>query len=211
MKRPIPFLRILLFASALLAMASLFVPAVGAEGTEKTAMAIAVPANANLGQRVSLQARLVSASGPIAKAKVSFVIPTTFLNNSGDVVVAEAVTDSDGLAATDFEARSTGSLNVKAQFRGDDRYAASEASAPVEVAGSQQLYVQEAGIQLGGLNAAPIGQTGAWPHWALSGWPIAAVLIIVWSLYGTAVYFMSRISADADQPASGTQAMEAGQ
>jgi hypothetical protein len=174
-------------------------------------MAIAVPTTASLGQRVGLQARLVSASGPIAKAKVSFVIPTTFLNNSGDVVVAEAVTDSDGLAATDFEARSTGSLSVKAQFRGDDRYAASEASAPVEVTGSQQLYVQEAGIQLGGLNAAPIGQTGAWPHWALSGWPIAAVLIIVWSLYGTAVYFMSRISADADQPDSGTQAMEAGQ
>jgi hypothetical protein len=204
MKRTL-FLRVLLLGSALMVVASVVVPPANAAGTERTAMAIAVPANANLGQQVSLQARLVSEAGPIPKAKVSFVVPATFLNNSADVVVAEATTDSQGLASTDFQARTTGSITVKAQFQGDDRYAASEATTTLEVSGSQQLYVQEAGIQLGGLNAAPLGQSGAWPHWSLSGWPIAAVLIIVWSLYGTAVYFMSRISAEADELESETQ------
>jgi hypothetical protein len=61
------------------------------------------------------------------------------------------------------------------------------------------LYQQQAGVLLPGLNAPP-GQNqlaGVVPHWFLSGWPIAAVLLVVWSLYGTAAWFLGEIAVQA--------------
>ena len=170
-----------------------------ATGQEPATIALTAPANANLGERITVQARLTSSAGPIAKASVDFVIPTALLHNQGDMVVARGVTDGEGLATADFEARMTGALQVKAVFHGDDTYAAANGSAPLTVSGSKQLYVPDIGIRLRGLNTTPIGGENSLGHWLLSGWPIGAVLLLVWSLYGAAVFFMSRISADADR------------
>ena len=166
---------------------------------EPTTIALTAPAKANVGERVTVQARLTSSAGPIAKASVEFVVPTAFLHNQGDMVVARGVTDSDGVAAAEFEARMTGELQVKAVFRGNDTYAAATGTAPLSVSGSRQLYLPDIGIRLRGVNSAPIGGEDSLGHWLLSGWPIGAVLLLVWSLYGVAVFFMSRISADADR------------
>jgi hypothetical protein len=193
-----PYLIRLLSIAALMFTIFVFIPgaAFGA-GSLPTAIAVSAPTSVSLGDQVTLEARLESNSRPVAQAHVYFSIPTSFLGASADVMIAEVVTDSDGLAKANFEARSTGAVTVKAQFRGDASYAPSESGASMQVTGSQQLYAEKASLSLQGWNRAPLA-SGGWPHWALSGWPIAAVLIVVWSMYGVAVYFMSRISAAAD-------------
>jgi hypothetical protein len=190
-------LRLALVAATAGAFTFLAARPVMAVGQEPTAIAIAAPATATLGDTVTVQARLVSSAGPIEKATVDFVLPATFLNIDGDMAVASGTTDADGLATATFEARITGDLKVKAMFPGDNKYAASEAATPMSVGGSKQLYVPDIGIRLRGVTSSPIGQDSTVSHWLLSGWPIGALLVLVWSTYGAAVFFMSRISADA--------------
>ena len=171
-----------------------------AVGQEPVTVEVTAPANGNLGERITVQARLAASGAPVAKASIDFVIPTTFLNNQGEMVVARALTDAEGLATADFEARMTGALQVKAVFHGDDTYAAAaSATAPLNVSGSKQLFVPDIGIRLRGVNSTPFGGQNSLGHWFLSGWPIGAVLLLVWSFYAVAVFFMSRISADADR------------
>ena len=177
-------------------------------GTEPTAIGVAGPPNIALGETVTLQAKLVGVGGaPIPKARIDFTTNTRFLQASGDTVLAEATTDATGLAVAQFVARQNGTLTFTAVFAGDSTYAASTGTAQVTVTGNQQLYQQQAGVLLPGLNAPP-GQNqlaGVVPHWFLSGWPIAAVLLVVWSLYGSAVLFMSQIPALGGEPAAPEQ------
>ncbi len=169
-----------------------------------TAIGISVPASAQLGQSILLQARLVDARGTgIPGVDVQFTSPATFLNTSGDMVIADAMTDSHGVAAAQYEVRRTGKLTVNAVFAGSDRYAPAKTSAPLAVSGDRQLYVQDAGVKIPGLNATSTQQTSGWPHWVLSGWPIAAVLLTVWSLYGVAVFFISQIVGAGEQSGEG--------
>lgn len=176
-----------------------------AAASQPTAISIGAPATAELGQQVTLQARLVNGAGqPIAKAQVIFVSPATFLGTSGDVVVASATTDKTGLATADWQVRRNGTLAVRAEFSGDDQYASSQAATQMIVSGSQQLYVQHAGVRIPGLNEAPVSAlSGLWPR--LSGWPIAAALLIVWSLYGATVFLIFRIALTSRTPSSNGQ------
>ncbi len=179
-----------------------------ADSREATRIATAIPPQAGLGQMIEAQARLVDSSGaPIAKATVTFATPLAFLSGSNDVVLAEAVTDKSGVANAEFELRTSGALTIHAAFRGNDRYAPSTASAPITITGDAQLYVQRAGVRIPGMNVAPqlapvmLGASSVgilpaiarmWP--AMSGWPIALVLIVVWSLYGLVALLVARIS-----------------
>jgi hypothetical protein len=169
-----------------------------AAGQEASALSVAAPATVTAGQNVTVQARLTGTAGPIIKATVQFVVPTGFLNATADMVVGTGITDGEGLATATFEARMTGDLQVKAVFVGDNTYAPSTGSAPMTVAASKQLYVPDIGIRLRGVNSSPLTQTGSVSHWLLSGWPIGALLVAIWATYGFAVFFMSRISADAN-------------
>jgi hypothetical protein len=196
--------RSLRIAACLVAVAAAVLASVGgaaAAGTQQATLAVTAPASATLGDQVTVTAKLTSAAGPIVKASVQFVIPTTFLNGSGDMVVAQAVTDGQGQATGTFEARSTGALQLKAVFAGDNTYAAvtAAASAATAVTGNEQLYVPDIGIRLRGLNTTPTGQATGLAHWFLSGWPIGAVLTLIWSLYASAVFFMSRVVAEGDR------------
>ncbi len=179
-----------------------------AASQQPTAIGVAAPGSVTLGQTVTLQAKLVGIGGvPIPKERIDFTTNTRFLQATGDMVLAEATTDATGLAVAQFVARQSGTLTFTAVFAGDNNYAASEGSAQVTVTGNQQLYQQQAGVLLPGLNAPP-GQNqlaGVVPHWFLSGWPIAAVLLVVWSLYGSAVLFMSQIPALGGEPAAPEQ------
>ncbi len=180
-----------------------------ATGGEQTALTIAVPPSADLGQTAEVRARLVDASGAgIPKATILFTARLPFLEGESEVVLADARTDADGVATADFALRSAGTIALSAVFQGDERYAPSRASAKVAVSGSEQLYEQTAGVRLPGLNAGPAqipvfqnggpaialvqGTSKLWP--ALSGWPIAVVLMIIWSLYGTVVVLLFRIT-----------------
>ncbi|HEY5476832.1 MAG TPA: Ig-like domain-containing protein [Tepidiformaceae bacterium] len=188
-----------LVAAAVAALAS--VGGVSAAGTQQATLVVTAPATANLGDQVTVTAKLTSAAGSLVKETVQFAIPTTFLNGSGDMVVAQAVTDGQGQASATFEARSTGALQLKGVFAGDNTYApvTAAASSTMTVTGNQQLYVPDIGIALRGLNTTPTGQATGFAHWFLSGWPIGAVLTLIWSMYATAVYFMSRVVAEGER------------
>ena len=165
-----------------------------------TAIAVAAPASAQLGQTITVKAKLVDASGNVfPQARVDFTSPEEFLNNTGDMVVTSATTGADGVATAQFQVRRSGPLTVKAVFRGDRTYAAAEAATTLNVTGSTQLYVQHVLPSVPGINASPVGAfgTAGGTRWLLTGWPIAAVLLIVWSSYASAVFLMSRIAAAA--------------
>ena len=199
--------------SAALAVLALSAPIAFAQGPlTPTAMSVGAPATAYLGQSVTLQARLADDAGhPIANALIVFEIPTTFLNVSGNAVIAQATTNKDGVAMVDYEPTMNGNVTITAEFKGDETTAPSTANAtlPVDVTPSEaQLYVQQAGVSFPGLNE-PMGITQAmlsdqppsgimsaldslWP--TMSVWPLLLVLLIVWGLYGYAVTRIFRVA-----------------
>jgi Ni/Fe-hydrogenase subunit HybB-like protein len=171
-----------------------------------TKMVMALPAEAHIGQTISAQARLQDQSGaPVVKAQIKFTVTLGFLGSSTRVVLADAITDTAGEVTVEFDIRTEGTHEVRAAFGGNDQHAFSNATAKIVVAGTEQLYVQRAGVRIPGLNEAPvIGEqaspqggfaelvAGLWPR--LSGWPIALVLIVVWSLYLYVAVLVARIS-----------------
>lgn len=169
---------------------------------QATTITLGAPPSATLGSLVTVQALLVDASGQaIPKATVDFVVSADFLHTTGDMVVASAVTNPEGQAVASFEARSSGNLTLKAVFRGDADYATSTSVGTVSVTGDQQLYVEDIGLHVPFFNAPPavsLGDTtvtiaGAlWP--AVTGWPIAATLLVIWSLYLVVVTLVFRVA-----------------
>lgn len=186
-------------AALMVAWAALCAPGVALadppQGTQPTAIGLAGPSNAELGQTITLKARLVDPSGaPFPKATVYFTSPDSFLHTDGDIVLAEATTDAQGVAVADIPMRRSGALTINAEFRGDATYAASKASLALAVGGAQQLYQPDIGVVVPGVNEGPwFGPSPLPPYWPLTGWPIAAVMAIVWTCFGLAVFFMSRI------------------
>lgn len=201
----IPITAVLLVLSMLLPTAAL---AQGAQ--EATSIQVGVPSQVYLGAPTTVQAVLADETGkPINKALIYFVIPAAFLTGSGDMVVAQAITNQNGQAVAEFENNLDGSISMRAEFRGDDRYAPSNATAQFTVVGDGQVYVQQAGVQIPGLNQPPGAPMSAslarpfagmtenvpnlWP--SMSGWPIALVLMTIWALYVFVVALIFRIAA----------------
>lgn len=185
----------------------------GADDHAVTQLTAAVPAQATLGQSIEARARLTDATGkPIAKAVVAFSTQRTFLGTTDLSVLAEATTDTNGDAAVTVELRVAGTFEIKAVYLGDERHAPATAASPITVSGDAQLYVQTAGVRVPGLNEPPqsgavvLGEPngllrfidGLWP--ALSGWPIALVLLTIWSLYVFVAYLVTRIARAEDEP-----------
>ncbi len=73
------------------------------------------------------------------------------------------------------------------------------------MSGDQELYTPDIGIRLRGITTPPIGRDSGVANWLLTGWPIGALLIVVWTAYGVAIFFMSRISAGATGSAEVSQ------
>jgi hypothetical protein len=169
-------------------------PAPNASALPAPTLTLDAPATANLGATLPIRAVLAAPDGqPVAGAAVDFSSSASFLNTTGKIVFAHAVTDSLGAASVEWQPRSGGSIKLDATYAGDQRFATAKTTAAVEVKGDQQLYQQQAGVVLPGLNAAPaFTRTAAlapvanpWPR--ISGWPLVVVLLIVWSLYARAV------------------------
>ena len=220
---PVVVVRGMIFAIVFIMQA--FLPRVvrAQSGPEPTQLKIGAPAQAHLGDTLTVQAALVDSHGnPISKAIIYFTTHMTFLKNSGDVVLAQAVTNKNGQAVAQFVDNSSGPIALSAEFRGDAQYASSNAAAQVEVAGQEQVYAEHVGVDIPGFNVPPVIAPAAsvqssvhnlslslnrlWP--AMNGWPIAAVLIIVWSLYFTAVTFIYRIAAPESEAGETTSAAD---
>jgi len=187
----------------------------GADDRPATQITVALPAQAALGQPVHGQARLLDSKGaPVVGATLKFTVSLGFLGSSSRVLLDQEVTDNTGLVNVSFDLETAGAQEIRVGFSGDDTYAPSSAVVPIAVTGDEQLYVQRAGILVPGLNEGPVvgraeatTQTGLplffaqlWP--AMSGWPIALALIIVWSLYGYVAVLVARISR-AETPVRG--------
>ncbi len=180
---------------------------------QPTQILIGAPAQANLGAPVTVQAVLADSQGhPISKAVIYFTTQTTFLESTSDVVLAQAMTNGQGQASAQITDDLSGSITVHAEFRGDTQYAASDATAQIGAANDQQVYVQHVGVDIPGFNVPPVGAPQAsiqsqqgivgfiqslWP--AMNGWPVAAVLLLVWSMYFFAVTFVFRVARSGNE------------
>jgi len=176
---------------------------------EPTQIVVGAPTQSNLGSPLTVQAVLADSQGhPIAKAVIYFVTQSTFLGETKDVELAQAVTNADGQAVTEFVNSSSDPVSLRAEFRGDKQYAPSDATAQTAASGVGQVYVEHVGVDIPGYNVPPLGVMRAslqspqqnfskfiqnlWP--AMTGWPIAAVLLLVWSMYLIAVTFVFRVA-----------------
>ncbi len=181
---------------------------------EPTQIIVGAPAQATLGQPLTVQAVLADSKGhPISKAVIYFTAPATFLGDTNNVVLAQAVTNAKGQASAEIVDDFSGAITLNAEFHGDTQYAPSNATASISAAGEQQVYNDHIGVDIPGFNVPPVGpaqvsvqtQPGImgfieslWP--AMNGWPVAAVLFIVWSMYLLAVRFVLRVAALGNEP-----------
>jgi hypothetical protein len=179
-----------------------------------TQIVVGAPSQATLGQPFTVQAVLADGQGhPISKAVVYFTAPATFLGNTNNIVLAQAVTNKDGQASTQIVDDFSGTMTLNAEFRGDTEYAPSNATTQVSATGEQQVYNDHIGVDIPGFNVPPFvggtqssvqSQSGIvgfirslWP--AMNGWPVAAVLLIVWSMYLLAVRFIFRVATAGNE------------
>jgi hypothetical protein len=183
---------------------------------QPTQILIGAPATPKPGGLLTVQAVLADSQGhPISKAVVYFTTQQKFLGSTSDVVLAQAVTNANGQAIAEVADNFSGAFALQAEFRGDTQYAPSNATAQVAAAAMAQVYVEHVGVDLPGFNVPPVGAPMAsigsrqdgiagfiqslWP--AMNGWPIAAVLFLVWSMYLFAVRFIFRVAALAGEDA----------
>ena len=184
-----------------------------------TQIVVGAPSQATLGQPLTVQAVLADSQGhPIPKAVIYFTAPATFLGNTNNMVLAQAVTNGSGQASAQIVDDFSGTITLSAEFRGDKEYAPSNAATQVSATGERQVYNDHIGVDIPGFNVPPfVGGTQAsaqsqsgivgfiqnlWP--AMNGWPVAAVLLIVWSMYLLAVRFVFRIATLGNEPGDST-------
>jgi hypothetical protein len=130
---------------------------------------------------VLLTATLTDAEGqPIADAPVHFALRTTLLEVSGEVTLAEAATDADGVATAEYEPTFAGDMEAVARFEGVGFYEVSEAAAAFEVTQFEPAYVSR---------ASPLGVLRDWAPLLL-----AAVVLGVWSTFGFVIYQVFRVA-----------------
>jgi hypothetical protein len=186
---------------------------------EQTQISIGAPAQAKVGERLTVQAVLVDSRGnPIPKAAIYFTTQADFLHNSGDVVLAQAVTNNKGQAVARFTDDFSDSITLAAEFRGDSQYASSNATIQIAIDGQGQIYAEHVGVDIPGFNVPPRFPAVAsvqsqefniwlyienlWP--GMNAWPIAAALIIVWSMYLLAVKFIFGIATSKSEDQEST-------
>jgi hypothetical protein len=176
---------------------------------ESAKIEVGAPAQSSLGETITVQAALADSQGhPISKAVIYFTTRATFLGKSDDIVLAQAMTNASGQAVAQFVDDFSGTITLNAEFRGDTQYASSNATTQIATVGEGQAYVEYVGVDLPGFNVPPVSAPVAsiqspqpgiagfvqslWP--AMNGWPIAAVLLLVWSLYFLAATFVFRVA-----------------
>jgi hypothetical protein len=177
---------------------------------QPTQIVIGAPAQTNPHEPLIVQAVLADSQGhPISKELIYFTTQAKFLSDNSDVVLAEALTNTNGQAVAHFTNDFTGSVALSAEFRGDSEYAPSNATVQLLAPDAAQLYAEHVGVDLPGFNVPPVSAPKAslqssqqgiyrllqslWP--AMNGWPIAAVLFIVWSSYLLALTFVFRLAS----------------
>ena len=130
---------------------------------------------------VLLTATLTDAEGqPIAAAPVHFALKTTLLDVAGEVTLAEATTDAEGVASAEYEPTFGGDMEAVARFEGVGFHGESEAAASFEVTRFEPAYVAE---------KSPLGVLRDWVPLA-----VALVVVGIWSTFGFVIYQVFRVA-----------------
>lgn len=128
----------------------------GTAGASHVKVEIEAPTQIAAGQTADVRAVFTSAGtgAPVAGAKVTFLLDTSFAGVSGQAVLGEAVTDKDGVAGIEYTPRSAGEHQIVVRYLAPGSSEPEEASWAHKVAApGQQLYRSTAGIRIPGLNS----------------------------------------------------------
>ena len=152
------------------------------QAADPVSVKVEVPKEASLGDNVSVAAELRDGKGgPVPGATIILWTPASFLSVGGAVRLGEVPTDAQGRAEFSFQARSTGALTINAYFPGNSLYEPGQGSAELAVAGTAQLYQQEAGVRVRGIGV----------------WLLVGLIGIVWSVYFSVMILVTLIAREA--------------
>ena len=130
---------------------------------------IEVPETAHLGDTITAVATLTDDDGePVAGAIVIFETDAMWGEElQGHMMIGSAETDRAGMASLTYRLRSSGDVEVAAEFAGDLLHQPASGETTLQVTGDQQLYSPSVGLRIPWLNL----------------WALAFVIVLVWSLY----------------------------
>ena len=181
MRRSRKAIQVLSLLLTVLALALFSLSSVAQGAGPEPGITIQAPAQGTLGQAVPVESTLLAPDGsPVVGAAIQFFSPASFMSTSGEVFLGQAVTNSAGLAVFQYDPRTAENVEIVARFAGNTEYGPAESSATLSVQGSTQLYQEEAGIQVPGLNV----------------WLIVAILGTVWSVYLMVIVLVTRIARE---------------
>ena len=128
---------------------------------------VVAPSQLTVGDSVDVQAVLHAAHGgeAVAGATVTFYMDGSFGGIDGEVMLGQAVTDENGIAALNYQPRSAGEHQVRVEYLTPGAGEPEETTWSHTVTGAtEQLYRSSAGVQIPGLNV----------------WLLIAVVATVW-------------------------------
>jgi len=178
---------ILVKTSAVAAVLAVTLAFAGTVGADHVTVNLSVPDQAAIGQPAQVRAEFHSdADGaPIAGMTVILHEEATIGGVTGDVELAAAVTDANGVATLTYTPRVPGDHALHVRYTYGDE-APQDASASVTVPpAAEQLYRSTSGVSIPGLNV----------------WLIMAVVAIVWAiLLSVAARVIAIAHADTSAP-----------
>jgi len=130
---------------------------------------VVAPSQLTVGDSVDIQAVLHAAHGgeAIAGATVTFYMDGSFGGIDGEVILGQAITDENGIAALNYQPRSAGEHQLRVEYLTPGASEPEETTWSHTVTGAtEQLYRSSAGVQIPGLNV----------------WLLIAVVAAVWAI-----------------------------
>jgi len=147
---------------------------------------VVAPSQLTVGDSVDIQAVLHAAHGgeAVAGATVTFYMDGSFGGIDGEVILGQAITDENGIAALNYQPRSAGEHQVRVEYLTPGAGEPEETTWSHTVTGAtEQLYRSSAGVQIPGLNV----------------WLLIAVVAAVWViLLSVAVRVIAIANAPTD-------------
>jgi len=167
-------LPLLLFA----VLSAAFLPS-GAVHASQVEVEISAPKEGQVGHEVQIRVTLRSSGDgvPIADAEVTLLREASFARVVGDVELARAATDRNGVAILLYEPTVAGEQNLKLEYTPPDGAERQTAALTISVAEGPQIQRAAAGIRVPGLNV----------------WALIAVLSAVWAILFTTAFLIVRI------------------
>jgi len=158
----------------------------GSADASHTKLDVVAPSQLTVGDSVDIQAVLHAAHGgeAIAGATVTFYMDGSFGGIDGEVILGQAITDENGIAALNYQPRAAGEHQLRVEYLTPGASEPEETTWSHTVTGAtEQLYRSSAGVQIPGLNV----------------WLLIAVVTAVWViLLSVAVRVIAIANAPTD-------------